>query len=156
MAEQSAGLIVYRRQNNRWEVFLVHPGGPYWKNKDEGVWSIPKGEFTAIEDPLEAACREFYEETGFAISGTFEPLRVIKQRRGKVVYAWLVAGNFDASRLASNLFSIEWPPRSGILQESPEIDRGEWLSLEDAKRKILGAQRPLIEEAEMLLHNRKG
>jgi predicted NUDIX family NTP pyrophosphohydrolase len=146
MARQSAGLLVYRRQANSVEVFLVHPGGPFWQNKDEGAWSIPKGEFADGEDPLATAQREFQEETGIVIAGSFAPLQPIKQRGGKTVHAWRVEADFDASRLVSNTFTIEWPPRSGKQQAFPEVDRGEWFNLETATRKINEGQRNFLEQ----------
>jgi predicted NUDIX family NTP pyrophosphohydrolase len=154
MAKQSAGLLFYRLRAGSAEYLLVHPGGPFWKNKDLGAWSIPKGEFNAGDDALEAAKREFNEETGFAAAGDFIPLHAIKQRSGKMVLAWLAAGDFDASQVASNTFSMEWPPRSGKMAEFPEIDRAEWFSLEAAREKILDAQRPLLDEAASIVERR--
>src|SRR6476619_5277006 len=110
--KQSAGILLYRRVNNSLEVFLIHPGGPFWKNKDEGAWSIPKGEFNDSEDPLKAAIREFEEETGNVISGNFKQLKPIKQKGGKIVYAWSIEGNLDADKIKSNTFQIEWPYKS--------------------------------------------
>jgi predicted NUDIX family NTP pyrophosphohydrolase len=147
MPKQSAGLLAYRRQGDRLEFFLVHPGGPFWQNKDLGAWSIPKGEFVEGEDPLEAARREFQEETGVVAPGPFKSLTPIKQRSGKTVYAWLTPADFDATRITSNTFTMEWPPRSGKLGEFPEVDRAEWLEVEAACEKILEAQRPLLIEA---------
>lgn len=151
MARQSAGLLVFRVRSGMLEFFLVHPGGPFWQNKDLGAWSIPKGEFAADEDPLAAAQREFQEETGFSVVGHFVPLKPIKQRGGKLVCAWLVEGDVDAARVASNTFSMEWPPRSGKLKQFAEVDRAEWLSLDVAREKILESQRPLLDEAVALL-----
>lgn len=144
--QQSAGFLVYRRQPQGWEVFLVHPGGPYWKNKDDGAWSIVKGEFGPGEDPLEAAYREFREEVGQEIAGPLLSLKPVRQKGGKVVHAWAVEGEVDASRLKSNLFEMEWPPRSGRRQAFPEVDRGGWFSLAEARRKLLAGQRPLLDE----------
>ena len=127
-------------------MFLVHPGGPFWQNKDEGAWSIPKGEFAEGEEPLATAQREFQEETGIAIAGPFAPLQPVKQRGGKTVHAWIVEADFDASRLVSNTFTIEWPPRSGKQQEFPEVDRGEWFDLQTAGQKINQGQREFIEQ----------
>jgi predicted NUDIX family NTP pyrophosphohydrolase len=146
MAKESAGLLVYRRRASGLEVFLVHPGGPFWRNKDDGAWSIPKGELTAGEEPLAAAQREFQEETGFPIARPFTPLHSIKQRGGKIVHAWLVEADFDASQVKSNTFIIEWPPRSGKQQEFPEVDRAEWFDLETATRKINEGQRGLLQQ----------
>jgi predicted NUDIX family NTP pyrophosphohydrolase len=128
------------------EVFLVHPGGPFWVKKDDGVWSIPKGEFTDGEEALEAAKREFQEETGFAVSGVFEALEPVKQAGGKMVYAWAVEGDIDASAVRSNHFSMEWPPGSKRIQEFPEVDRGAWFALAAAGAKILKGQAPLLEQ----------
>ncbi len=128
------------------EVLLVHPGGPFWAKKDLGAWSVPKGEFTAGEDALEAARREFEEETGFPLSGRFIQLAPVKQSGGKVVQVWAVEGDCDASAVRSNTFSMEWPPRSGKEQEFPEIDRAEWFTIDVAKQKILKGQIPFIEE----------
>lgn len=120
----SAGLLVYRKRAGRIEVFLVHPGGPFWARKDAGAWSIPKGEFDEKrESALDAARREFREETGFSIQGEFHPLEPVKQHGGKTVHAWAVAADFDASAARSNLFTLEWPPRSGRMREYPEVDR---------------------------------
>jgi predicted NUDIX family NTP pyrophosphohydrolase len=132
-------------------VFLVHPGGPFWRNKDAGAWSIPKGEIGAEEGPLEAARREFQEETGFAASGKLTELMPVKQAGGKVVVAWAVEGDFDAAAIRSNTFSIEWPPRSGKQVEFPEIDRAGWFSLENARKKILKGQIPLLEQLEAII-----
>jgi len=148
MARTSAGLLVYRINNQLLEVFLVHPGGPFWKNKDNGTWSIPKGEFEAPENPLDAALREFEEETGFTVKGEFIPLTPVKQPGGKTVYAWAISGNFDPAKIRSNNFSIVWPPGSGNIKEFPEIDRADWFELSSAKQKILRGQIPLLEEFE--------
>jgi predicted NUDIX family NTP pyrophosphohydrolase len=150
MARTSAGLLVYRRKNQTLEVFLVHPGGPFWKNKDEGAWSIPKGEFEPPENPLDAALREFEEETGFSVKGEFIPLTPVKQPGGKKVYAWAISGDFEASDLKSNTFSLIWPPGSGNKKEFPEIDRAEWFDLKIAREKILKGQLPMLEEFEKL------
>jgi predicted NUDIX family NTP pyrophosphohydrolase len=147
MAKPSAGLLVYRFRANGLEVFLVHPGGPLWKNKDE--WSIPKGEYTADEEPLGAAKREFVEETGFNVpAGRFLELKPIKQPSGKVVTAWAIEGDFDATKMKSNLFSMEWPPKSGKHQEFPEVDKGAWFDLETARNKIFKGQAALLDELE--------
>lgn len=150
MAKQSAGLVVYRKRNGVLEVFLVHPGGPFWRNKDVGAWSIPKGEFTEGEEPLDVAKREFQEETGMPIDGSFTPLEPIKQRSGKTVCAWAIEAEVDASQVKSNTFSMEWPPRSGKMKEFPEVDRGEWFDLATAMQKINEAQRGLISQVEKL------
>jgi predicted NUDIX family NTP pyrophosphohydrolase len=151
MARQSAGLLIYRRRPGRFEVFLVHPGGPLWRNKDLGAWSIPKGEFAAGDDPLAVAQREFHEETGLTILGDFKMLHPIRQRGGKTVHAWLVAGDFDAAKVKSHTFTMEWPPRSGKMHEFPEVDRGEWFTMDAARERILEAQRTLLDEAVSLL-----
>ncbi len=151
MGRQSAGLLIYRRRAGSLGFFLVHPGGPYWTNRDLGSWSIPKGEFAEGEDPLSVARREFQEETGQSVSGEFIPLPAVKQRGGKTVHPWLVAADFDASTITSNTFSMEWPPRSGNRQEFPEVDRAEWFTADVANQKIIDGQRPLLAEAESLL-----
>jgi predicted NUDIX family NTP pyrophosphohydrolase len=144
----SAGLLLYRGSPQGLEVLLVHPGGPFWKKKDAGAWSIPKGEYGEDEDPLAAARREFEEETGAAVEGEFLPLTPIRQKGGKQVLAWAVRADFDPSVLRSNLFSMEWPPRSGRQQEFPEVDRAEWFPLDAAREKILESQKPLLDELE--------
>jgi predicted NUDIX family NTP pyrophosphohydrolase len=146
MAAESAGLLMYRIRVGGPEVFLVHPGGPFWAAKDLGAWSIPKGEFGPGEDPLEAACREFREETGFEPSGPYTALAPVRQKGRKTVHAWAFEGDADASALKSNAFSMEWPPRSGHSQTFPEVDRGAWFSLSEARLKINPAQAALLEE----------
>jgi predicted NUDIX family NTP pyrophosphohydrolase len=146
MAKRSAGLVMYRRTGDALEVLLVHPGGPFWKNKDLGAWSIPKGEYEKEEDPLAAATREFREETGVEPRGPFTSLSPITQRGGKVVHAWAFEGDVEAHAVRSNTFSLEWPRGSGRTQEFPEIDRAAWFTLEQAMRKILPAQAGLLEE----------
>lgn len=148
MPKQSAGLVIYRRKVRELEVFLVHPGGPFWAKKDLGSWSIPKGEYTAEEDPLAAARREFEEETGMRVDGDFTELGTIRQAGGKMVTAWALEGDFDADRLASNTFEMEWPPRSGRVVKFPEVDRGAWFTLLEAKERILASQRALLERLE--------
>jgi predicted NUDIX family NTP pyrophosphohydrolase len=145
MPRRSAGLLLFRRVGREIEVLLGHPGGPFWKNKDDGAWSIPKGEYGDDEDPLAAAKREFAEETGLTPSGDFVPLGEVRQPGGKVVSAWAVEGDFDTASLRSNTFSMPWPPGSGKLQEFPEIDRAEWFALDIARRKILKGQAGLLE-----------
>jgi predicted NUDIX family NTP pyrophosphohydrolase len=146
MAQESAGLLMFRSSNGQLEVLLVHPGGPFWAKKDEGAWSIPKGEFPAEEEPLAAAQREFAEETGCPVRGPFIPLTPVTQRGGKVVHAWAVEGDCDPTPLASNVFSLEWPPRSGRRRAFPEVDRAEWFPFPVALQKINPAQRGLITE----------
>ena len=151
MARQSAGLLMYRRRDDRVEVFLVHPGGPFWARKDQGAWSIPKGEFGDEEDPLAAAQREFEEETGFSAAGEFTPLEPVKQSGGKVVHAWACAGDCNPTAIRSNTFSMEWPPRSGKQQQFSEVDRAAWFTFEQARDKILKSQLPLLEQLAALL-----
>jgi predicted NUDIX family NTP pyrophosphohydrolase len=151
MKKQSAGILMYRFQNHCVEVFLVHPGGPYWRNKDLGSWSIPKGELRTKEDAFETAKREFKEETGFKIDGEFLQLTPIKQTSGKVVHAWAVEADCDASIIKSNTFKIEWPPGSGKEEEFPEVDRAGWFDAETAKKKILKSHAGLIEQLELLI-----
>jgi len=146
MPKRSAGLLMYRRSCGSLEVLLVHPGGPFWMKKDLGAWSIPKGEYEAGEEPLAAAAREFEEETGLVAKGPYTPLRSITQQGGKVVQAWAFEGDCDVESLKSTTFSLEWPPRSGRRQEFPEVDRGGWFSLEEARRRILPAQAALLDE----------
>ena len=148
MPKKSAGLLVYRKKRGSMEVFLVHPGGPFWANKDYGAWSIPKGEFDAGEDPLDAAKREFREETGFVAEGEFQPLKPLRQRGGKVVYSWAVHLDLEATGIKSNTFSMEWPPGSGKMREFPEMDRAGWFKIELARRKILRSQLGLLEQLE--------
>jgi predicted NUDIX family NTP pyrophosphohydrolase len=145
MPKQSAGLLMYRLRESKLEFFLVHPGGPFWAKKDLGAWSIPKGEYTEGESPLEAACREFTEETGFTAEGDFLELGTIKQAGGKLVSAWAVEGDCDPARLRSNLCRIEWPPRSGRRMEIAEVDRGAWFGVEEARERILKSQAPFID-----------
>jgi predicted NUDIX family NTP pyrophosphohydrolase len=142
----SAGILLYRKKNNFIEVFLVHPGGPFWKNKDKGAWSIPKGEFTKDEDPLTVAKREFNEETGQTVDGDFVPLTPIKQKGGKMVYAWAVEGDADAEQIVSNTFKQEWPYKSGKWITIPEVDKAGWFGVEEAKEKMNPAQLELIED----------
>jgi predicted NUDIX family NTP pyrophosphohydrolase len=145
MVRQSAGILLYRVADNQLQVFLVHPGGPFFKNKDDGSWSVPKGEFTDDEKPLDAARREFLEETGRSINGNFIDLPPIQQKGGKTVYAWAVEGDIDHETIVSNTFEMEWPPRSGKKQAFPEIDRAAWFDMETAKKKINSAQASFID-----------
>lgn len=142
----SAGILLYRKKNKKIEFFLVHPGGPFWKGKDVGAWSIPKGEFTEGEDPLAAAKREFNEETGQSVDGDFIELTPIKQKAGKVVYAWAVEGDADAENIVSNTFKTEWPYKSGKWITIPEVDKADWFDEEEAKEKINVAQAAFIED----------
>jgi predicted NUDIX family NTP pyrophosphohydrolase len=152
MPKISAGLLMYRVKDRHLQVLLVHPGGPFFQNKDDGAWSIPKGEPEAGEDLSSAAQREFVEETGFNPSPPFIELSPITQKGGKVVYAWAFAGDCDPAQLRSNTFTLEWPPRSGRIREFAEIDRAEWFDVETAKRKIKVTQFPLIEELQRKQH----
>lgn len=150
MPRQSAGLLMYRKRQGRIEVFLVHPGGPFWMRKDLGAWSIPKGEFTN-EAPLDAARREFQEETSFTAAGDFHPLEPIRQAGGKTVHAWAIEGDCDAEAAHSNEFTMEYPPRSGKFRSFPEADRAAWFPLPQAREKILKSQLPLLDQLENLL-----
>jgi predicted NUDIX family NTP pyrophosphohydrolase len=145
MAKRSAGILMYRRQGPAIELLLVHPGGPFWQNKDRGAWSLPKGEYAAGEDPLAAAKREFAEELGSALPDrAFLDLDAIKQPGGKVITAFAIEGDFDPAALKSNSFAIEWPPGSGRTQTFPEVDRAQWFSPADACEKILPGQSGFI------------
>lgn len=151
MPERSAGILLYRRGGEGLEVFLVHPGGPFWAKKDEGAWSIPKGLLDAGEDPESAARREFAEEVGELPQGPLAPLGEFRQRSGKVLVAFALEGDFDPSRLVSNTFEMEWPPRSGRRARFPEVDRGEWFTAAEAVRRINPGQAPAIEALVRLL-----
>lgn len=142
---QSAGILLYKKTPELM-VFLAHPGGPFWKTKDLESWSIPKGEYTAAENPLDAAIREFEEEIGTRLQGDFIALSPVKLKSGKMVLAWALEGDVDAQNIVSNTFEIEWPPKSGIKQSFPEIDKAEWFSIETALVKINPAQQDLIRE----------
>ena len=148
---KSAGILVFRRKSRTTEFFLVHPGGPFWKNKDAGAWSIPKGEFDDGENPLKAAQREFEEETGIAVDGDFIELKPVKQKSGKMVYAWACEGDVDHTIIRSNTFPLEWPPRSGRYIDVPEVDKGEWFTYEKAKEKMNPGQVPILEELQAIL-----
>ncbi len=143
--KRSAGLLLYRRKAKDFEVFLVHPGGPFWRNKDDGAWTVPKGLIEPGEDPLAAARREFSEETGFAPNGDFVELGTFKQPGGKHVLVWAVEGDCNPAKLISNEFEMEWPPRSGKRQRFPEVDRGGWFGIDDARGKMLIGQRPMLD-----------
>jgi predicted NUDIX family NTP pyrophosphohydrolase len=146
---------MYRHAASKLEVLLVHPGGPYWRRKDEGAWSIPKGEMDVGENAGLAAVREFAEETGVALTGPLQPLGEIRQRGGKRVNAFAVEGDLDVAAIASNSFEIEWPPRSGKMRTFPEVDRAEWFDLPAAHAKILEGQRPLLDRlAELVGHTK--
>jgi predicted NUDIX family NTP pyrophosphohydrolase len=151
MAKKSAGLLLFRHRRSEVEVLLAHPGGPFWAKKDDGAWSIPKGQLDDDEDPLAAAVRECHEELGVLVTGDFLPLTPVRQPGGKLVLAWAVEADFDPRALNSNTFEMEWPPRSGKRQQFPEIDQAGWFSPEVARRKILKGQVPLIDELLTLL-----
>ncbi|HVO90440.1 MAG TPA: NUDIX domain-containing protein [Casimicrobiaceae bacterium] len=148
---QSAGLVVYRLRDGEPQVLLVHPGGPYWQRKDQGAWSIPKGEFGSDEEPLVAARREFTEETGLSIDGAFTALPVVRQSGGKYVHPFAVEADLDAEAIRSNLFSMEWPPRSGRMMQFAEVDRAGWFSLQDAAEKLVSGQRPILDALRRML-----
>jgi predicted NUDIX family NTP pyrophosphohydrolase len=151
MPKRSAGLLMYRVSDDGVSVLLVHPGGPFWANKDRGAWSIPKGEYSAGEEPLAVALREFEEETGARPAGDFRPLGEVTQPGRKVVTAWVVAGDFDPATLVSNTFELEWPPRTGRKARFPEVDRAQWFSIDEARQKILRGQCVLIDRLARLL-----
>jgi len=149
--KRSAGLLLYRSRNGSVEVFLVHPGGPFWAKKDLGAWSIPKGEYADNEDPLLAAQREFEEETGFPAPQNALDLGEVKQAGGKFVTAWAAEGDCDPEKLVSNQCQIEWPPRSGRMVDIPEVDRGAWFSVSEARERILKSQQPFVERLVQLM-----
>ncbi len=153
MARRSAGIVLHRRgADGAPEVLLVHPGGPFWARRDDGAWSIPKGEHDDGEEPLAAALREFAEELGVAPpAGEARALGEVRQKSGKVVAAWALAGDLDPERIVSNTFELEWPPRSGRRREFPEVDRAGWFGLEQARVKLLAAQHPLLDRLAELL-----
>jgi predicted NUDIX family NTP pyrophosphohydrolase len=146
MSKKSAGLLLFRETGVGLEVLLVHPGGPFWAKKDDGSWSIPKGEFADEEEPLAAAKREFEEEMGVPPAGDLIPLEPLRQPSGKLVFAWALRSDFDPSKLKSNMFSLEWPPKSGRHQEFPEVDRAAWFGVEAARLKILKGQAPFLDQ----------
>ncbi len=151
--KRAAGILMYRKRGGDFEVFLVHPGGPFWKGKDEGAWSIPKGELSSGENPLLCARREFEEETGFPIDGNFIELGTFKQPSGKLVEAWMVEGDCDPAKLVSNEFEMDWPPRSGRKQRFPEVDRGGWFATADARQKMLRGQAAILDRFLELVAN---
>jgi predicted NUDIX family NTP pyrophosphohydrolase len=150
MPKRSAGVLLFRRSSPV-DVFLVHPGGPFWREKDAAAWTIPKGEYEPGEEPLAAARREFQEETGFPVEGEFLPLGEITQASGKIVTAWAIEGDCDPALLVSNTCRVEWPPRTGRMIEIPEVDRGAWFSIAEAREKIFTAQRALLDRLEKVL-----
>jgi predicted NUDIX family NTP pyrophosphohydrolase len=145
---QSAGVVLFRRRAGALEVLLVHPGGPFWARKDAGAWSLPKGEFDAGEAPADAARREFREETGIELAGALLALTPVAQSRGKTVHPFAVEGDVDPAAVRSNTFTLEWPPRSGRTQAFPEVDRAAWFALDEARRRIVAGQRPILDELE--------
>jgi predicted NUDIX family NTP pyrophosphohydrolase len=151
MSKQSAGILLYRLINKQPEFFLVHPGGPFNRNRDLGAWSIPKGEFTDEEDGLAAALREFQEETSQTITGDFKQLKAVKQKNGKTVYAWAVEGDVDTNAIVSNTIQVEYPYKSGKWITIPEVDRGEWFDAETAKLKMISAQAAFVDELVAML-----
>lgn len=150
MATISAGILMYHHGNAGVVVLLVHPGGPFWRNRDLGAWSIPKGELEEGENPEAAARREFAEELGIEATGTLRPLGQVRQPGGKTVQAYALEGTLDVSTVRSNEIAIEWPPRSGLTIRIPEIDRAEWFALPLARSKILASQQPLLDRLETL------
>jgi predicted NUDIX family NTP pyrophosphohydrolase len=154
-SKKSAGLLLFRRKKPGVEVFLVHMGGPFWAHKDDGAWSIPKGEFTE-EAPLDAAVREFKEETGLTPTGDFLELAPAKQPSGKTVFAWALEWDCDATKIKSNTFAMEWPKGSGVMQDFPEVDRASWFSLGEARKKLLKGQIPFIDQFERALAGASG
>jgi predicted NUDIX family NTP pyrophosphohydrolase len=151
VAKRSAGLLLYRLKSGSVEVFLVHPGGPFWAKKDLGAWSIPKGEYAEDEDALLAARREFEEETGFPAPQNSLALGEVKQAGGKVVIAWAAEGDCDPENLVSNQCQVEWPPRSGRMIDIPEVDRGAWFSVSEAQERILKSQKTFLERLAELI-----
>jgi predicted NUDIX family NTP pyrophosphohydrolase len=150
--KQSAGILLYRRRGGEPEVLLVHPGGPFWAKKDAGAWSVPKGEYDETEDALVCARREFEEELGAAPpGGDLAELGTARQSSGKVVTAWALEGDLDAAAVRSNTFTVEWPPRSGVMREFPEVDRAEWFPLAEARRRINSAQAVFVDRLEEAL-----
>ncbi|MCG5479149.1 NUDIX domain-containing protein [Sinorhizobium alkalisoli] len=150
MSKKSAGILLYKHEAGRILVLLVHPGGPFWNNRDLGAWSIPKGEYGPDEQPEAAARREVHEETGIAVTGRLTSLGEERQKGGKLVAAYASESDFDIDRLRSNSFDMEWPPRSGRTQSFPEVDRAGWFTLADARAKINPAQRPFLDRLEAL------
>ncbi|MDR6458118.1 putative NUDIX family NTP pyrophosphohydrolase [Chryseobacterium vietnamense] len=149
----SAGILLFKKKKDSLYYFLVHPGGPFWKNKDLGAWSIPKGEVSPDESLLERALKEFKEETGKTIDGKFIELSPIKQKGGKTVYAWALESDLETVALYSNTFPLEWPPKSGKILEVPEVDQWEWFSSEEAQKRINTAQKDFITELESIIKN---
>jgi predicted NUDIX family NTP pyrophosphohydrolase len=155
MPKISAGLLMYRIQGHTPEVLLVHPGGPFWKKKDEGAWSIPKGETQGGEELLAVAQREFEEELSLKPAGPYTELTPIQQKGGKIVHAWAFAGDCDPSQTHSNTFTLEWPPNSGKFRDFPEVDRAEFFDFAVARRRLNPAQVPLLDQLEGILQNQQ-
>ena len=153
MGKLSAGVLLYRFRGDAVEVLLVHPGGPFWQRRDEGAWSLPKGEFDEGELPEAAARREFAEETGFPLDAMLTPLTPVRQKSGKVVHPFAGEGDIDADAVQSNFFTMQWPPRSGSMRRFPEVDRAGWFDLATAARKIIDGQRPILDELQTRLHD---
>ena len=151
VARKSAGILLYRCIEGRLEVLLAHPGGPFWRNRDLGAWTLPKGEIGEGEDAYAAARREFVEETGFEIGDSSLPLEPLRQPSGKTIYAWAIEGDCDAANARSILFKMEWPPKSGKEEEFPEIDKVAWFDVPEAERKILPGQAPFLAQLRALL-----
>jgi predicted NUDIX family NTP pyrophosphohydrolase len=152
MAEQSAGILLYRRDPDGLRVLLAHPGGPFWHSRDAGAWCIPKGRIEGGETPEQAARREFEEELGAPAAGALQPLGRLRQKGGKWVEAFAMEGDFDPDRLYSNSFRMEWPPRSGRFSQFPEVDRAAWFDLDQARAKILESQSPLLDRLDTLIN----
>jgi predicted NUDIX family NTP pyrophosphohydrolase len=151
MPKLSAGILLFRFTNIYPEILLFHPGGPYWAKKDKGAWSIPKGELNKDEEPIHAAERELREETGITVKGNLLALTPVKLKSNKIIYAWALEQDFNPLEIQSNLFEIEWPPSSGQKKQFPEMDKGSWFTVEEAKIKILAAQKPFIDELEKMI-----
>ena len=151
MSKKSAGFLLYREISGHLEVFLVHPGGPFWAKKEEGAWSVPKGEFEDNEDPFSAAQREFAEETGLSPHGEAIPLQTVRQPSGKLICAWVMKYDLDLADFRTNTFSMEWPPKSGRYQEFPEVDRAAWFTIEAARHKIVKGQMPFLDQLQDVL-----
>jgi Predicted NTP pyrophosphohydrolase len=153
--DDSAGILLWRRTLAGPEVLLVHPGGPYWRNKDDGAWTIPKGQLDPGEEPLDAAVRELKEETGVVVDGPFVALGTVRQKAGKRVSAFACEGDCDADAIVSNSFEMEWPPRSGKVASFPEVDRAEWFEMGEARAKIIAGQAGFLDELESLIQSTK-
>lgn len=151
MSKQSAGILLFKFSAEELEVFLVHPGGPFFRNKDKGWWTVPKGEAMLDEQPLDTALREFKEETGYLVEGEAIPLKPIVQKSGKWIHCWAIKGDLDASKITCNTFTIEWPPKSGKMVDFPEVDQGRWFSLSEAGIFINERQRNFLQELQWLV-----